>query len=441
MTVKFQESLPVLLSVAKGNGIPLDGQTTFVRDGAGRLLIARKEVPNRTDLEAAIRNALGEYASPVAVVDGVAAERLSIDPSCRIISVLVEGDQVSLRYIDRRFVGADWMSPPASEFVGTKRLVFGSLKGGVGRSTALAIFAADLARDGKKVLCIDLDLEAPGIGTMLLPPSDDLALDRRPKYGVIDYLIENGLNGILDEELYDFVGVSPFYEGSIDVVPATGRETDREPKSMIAKLSRALIEDVKLGNSVSLTKQVRAMVDRLATRTNYDVVLIDARAGMAEITAATLLGLGAELLFFGTHQSQTFRGYSYILAHLASLADHDSGVNWKERITFVQAKAPSSTSKREPFRESLYELCAAHLYDADRIGPDGITVSGTFSPSIGDVGPGVPHDATFIQYHPDYDAFDPVGDKTQLDAEVYNGPFGSFLRRAWETAGIDRNFS
>ncbi|MGO7565542.1 AAA family ATPase, partial [Rhizobium johnstonii] len=74
-----------------------------------------------------------------------------------------------MRYIDRRFVGADWMSPPASEFVGTKRLVFGSLKGGFGRSTALAIFAADLSRDGKKVLCIDLDLEAPGIGTMLLP--------------------------------------------------------------------------------------------------------------------------------------------------------------------------------------------------------------------------------------------------------------------------------
>ena len=44
-----------------------------------------------------------------------------------------------------------------------KIVTFYSFKGGVGRTTALGITAARLAQDGHRVLCIDLDLEAPGL--------------------------------------------------------------------------------------------------------------------------------------------------------------------------------------------------------------------------------------------------------------------------------------
>lgn len=40
---------------------------------------------------------------------------------------------------------------------------FYSLRGGVGRSTALAYTAAILAANGRKVVCVDMDLEAPGL--------------------------------------------------------------------------------------------------------------------------------------------------------------------------------------------------------------------------------------------------------------------------------------
>jgi Mrp family chromosome partitioning ATPase len=43
-------------------------------------------------------------------------------------------------------------------------ITFYSYKGGVGRSFALANVAVTLAKWGFKVLCVDWDLEAPGLG-------------------------------------------------------------------------------------------------------------------------------------------------------------------------------------------------------------------------------------------------------------------------------------
>ncbi len=52
----------------------------------------------------------------------------------------------------------------------TPRLVFHGIKGGVGRSTAIAMLAYHLAKKGKNVLLIDFDLESPGLSGLMLPP-------------------------------------------------------------------------------------------------------------------------------------------------------------------------------------------------------------------------------------------------------------------------------
>ena len=67
----------------------------------------------------------------------------------------------------------------------TDDIVFFSIKGGVGRSTALAATAWSLAQEGKRVLVLDLDLESPGLSSALLPS------ERQPMYGIIDWLIED----------------------------------------------------------------------------------------------------------------------------------------------------------------------------------------------------------------------------------------------------------
>lgn len=443
MTLRFHESLGRLVAAVEAAELPLDDDTVFLRDGTGRLMVIRESLPDASAsaLAASLTHTLGAYASLRPVIDGRMATALIQDPAAALVPVVLpDGDKRTIRMIDRRFVGADWMAAPDAALVEhPPRLVFSSLKGGVGRSTALAVLAADLARQGLRVLAIDLDLEAPGLGFMLLEASDDPAQDQRPNYGVLDYLVENGLGGIADDQLIDFIGVSPFVDGAIDVVPVVGRVTDQYPETMLAKLSRAHVEDATNAGPVSFARQVRKMVDRFAVYKDYDAVLIDGRAGLAESSAPALLSLGASILFFGIDQPQTFRAYRYLFAHLLHCFGDAPGAyrDWREHLSFVQAKAPSSAQLRDPFREQLHTLCADFLYDSETLDDDGHVQPADFNFGVAERGPGVPHDASFIAFHPDYAAFDPIGQRTALDADVYRGPFGDFLIRARELLGID----
>lgn len=65
----------------------------------------------------------------------------------------------------------------------TRTIAFYSFKGGVGRTTALIHIAWSLAKRGRKVVAIDLDLEAPGLGTAI-------DLTSIPQYGIVDYFYE-----------------------------------------------------------------------------------------------------------------------------------------------------------------------------------------------------------------------------------------------------------
>ena len=148
---------------------------------------------------------------------------------------------VSCRVIDRRIVGAGWLESPLEELQVPPRIVFASLKGGVGRTTALALAAADLARRNRNVLLVDLDLEAPGLGAFLL---DD---ERLPEFGVLDFLVESGISEIPEAELRNFLGVSAFTTGGggrVDVAPVLGRRSHVHPENVLPKLARALIEDI-----------------------------------------------------------------------------------------------------------------------------------------------------------------------------------------------------
>ena len=89
--------------------------------------------------------------------------------------------------IDRLAVEGNW-SRISDLTASVPRTVFFSIKGGVGRSTALAATAWALAEQGKKVLVLDLDLESPGLSSALLPE------DRRPSYGITDWLVEDLVN-------------------------------------------------------------------------------------------------------------------------------------------------------------------------------------------------------------------------------------------------------
>jgi cellulose biosynthesis protein BcsQ len=336
----------------------------------------------------------------------------------------MEQDSINFHLLDKRIIGSAWLDAPLEVTAEPPRIVFASLKGGVGRSTALAVAASDLARRNKNILVVDLDLEAPGIGDMLLDG------ERVPQFGTIDYLVENGLAGISDRHLSDFVGTSPLTTpggGRVDVLPTLGRQTIKHPFNTLPKLSRAMIEDISSdGVSIAVSVQIAEMISRFTGRDSYDAVLIDSRAGLSELAAPAILGLGANVLLFGTAQQQTIHGFAALFAAFKSLAERDreSGrkAEWRLLFKAVYAKAGNDPSAAARHRDYLYELFADNLYDADDIqqdNPDSVSFD------IDDED--APHWPLIIQFSQNFVDFDPVQAPSQLTAPFYEQAYRPFL--------------
>jgi cellulose biosynthesis protein BcsQ len=340
---------------------------------------------------------------------------------------------ISVRLIDRRFFGRDWLQTPSGAIGGLPPLMtFGSLKGGVGRTTAIFVLAMELSRQGANVLLIDLDLEAPGLGSLIFEK------DERPEFGVLDFLVENGLGGVSDAALASFVGTSRLTDldsgaGRVDLVPATGAATIRAPENMLAKLARGMVEDLSgEGPPVSLSGQIRTLVQRMAGRAHYDAVLVDARAGLSELTAGPLLALGGTILLFATDHPHTFEGYRYLMAHLATLPVPSDVDDWRRRIHFVHSMSSASPKDQENFNDKLFDLLAETFYEEDQ--DDEVF---TFSLNEEDA----PHRAWRIFFDGQFQGLDPLKDPQVLEQRIHKAVFGDFLESSiddlFSPAGVD----
>lgn len=374
---RFDDSLPRLLRILTDKlGKAQTEAGVALRDATGRLgFFADVDLdPDRVrEIDDLLRSALGPYARPDRLLVGAGetgARRVLQDPDALAMSVAVdEGTDVAIRYLDRRIVGADWLhlsappveltegGEPSAERLGALRMAFSSLKGGVGRSTALTVVAAEQARKGRNVLVIDLDLEAPGIGSLLLSE------DRMPSFGVIDYLVERNFGSVDRAVVNDMMGTSALTQGQglVSVVPAVGSRTLDAPGNYLAKVSRAMIEAVAGDEGpVSLAAKLREMLRDLEALRRYDLVLIDVRAGLAELAAGPLLALDAEVLIFGTDQRQTVQDLRFLLAHLATLTGAARPAHWG-RLKMVHAKAAQAV-RVSSFRDELWNLFSTYLY-------------------------------------------------------------------------------
>ena len=423
----FDSAIPALVEeIAAQFGPEMLEKGLVLRDTSGRLrFLSSASSPSETEratIDAKLASILGAYTradGAIAFSDEPGVQPLLKDSTAFFIT---QGP-LQFRLLDRRIVGSAWMDPPQEEAAWPPRIVFASLKGGVGRSTALAVTASDLARRNQNILVIDLDLEAPGLGDMLLDK------ERLPRFGTVDYLVENGLGGVSDRYLSDFVGTSGLTTstgGRVDVMPALGMQGFEHPDNTLAKLSRAMIEDITDGVSIPVTIQIAEMIRRFTSRDSYDVVLIDSRAGLSELAAPAILGLGATVLLFGTAQTQTIRGYSALFAALKLLAQRDRAAGkkaeWRLLFKAVYAKAGLEESRANRHRDELYELFADGLYEADDVehpDPDAI--------SFGIDDQNAPHWPLIIPFTQNLVDFDPVRAPSQLNAVFYEQAYRPFL--------------
>ena len=429
--VRFDESLPALVSlVVEMFDDEAVEAAAFIRDAHGTLAVVldrQLAAVQQTEACARVTERLGAYArkAPIRGRDdpGAGALLREANEGRRIQVRGTEGgaDRM-IRLIDRRIVGADWMVPPVGIAEGIPRIAFLSIKGGVGRSTALAVCAAHLARTGRRVLTVDLDMEAPGLGAVLL---DDAT---RPRFGVVDWLIEDGLSGIDPAFIADAIGASPVAKG-VSVLPAFGTATEANPADALSKIARAMVEDQGVDGSVPFRAQVRAMLDACAETRDYDIILIDGRAGLHETTAAVALESGARVLLFGRDEPQTFQGYRLLLAHVDERLPH--GDRLRERSWFVHARAAATPNPEA--RERFQALWANNPFDAaapegPALGVDDFEISWPDEEAAAAV-PLPEDDVPVLKVLEDtrFHGFDPLSNAALLEPSVVTPIFGELL--------------
>ncbi|MEO5336761.1 MAG: AAA family ATPase [Magnetospirillum sp. WYHS-4] len=318
----------------------------------------------------------------------------------------------NVRMVDRLAMEGNWASmEPVSP--GAPRIVFFSIKGGVGRSTALAACAWSLAQAGKRVLVLDIDLESPGLSSALLPK------DRRPAYGIADWLVEDLVdNG--DDLLADMFAISDIsHDGEIRVVPAYGRE----PGEYLSKLGRVWMPKVdNEGGHKPWSKRLSDLVERLEARLLPDVILIDSRAGIDEVASSCVTGLGATLvLLFAIDGEQTWAGYRILFQHWLR-----SGVaqTIRERLQLVGAMIPELGAAEyfEGLRERGYELFADNLYEeipADAVGGEW---------SFEETDEGAPHFPWGVRWHRGFAALRSIHARLEaVDPEEVRAVFGPLV--------------
>ncbi|HRE88277.1 MAG TPA: P-loop NTPase [Myxococcota bacterium] len=281
------------------------GEVIVNRDLMGRVrLIVNEEARTRTleseltGLATALSAALGAHGYPPesTLLFEENLEAFSTGPSFAL-----EG-YPSIKVVDRLASEADWghVSDLAQ---GAPRVVFYSIKGGVGRSTAVAVTAAMLAERGYKVMVLDLDLASPGLSSTLLPEG------RRPDFGVIDWLVED-LVDQGEQVLKSMVGRTGMtFDGDVLIVPAHGRS----PGDYIAKLGRAWMPKLGHKGRESWSKRLNRLVADLEAAWRPQVILIDSRSGVDDIASTCVTELGAELvLLFANDSPQTWTGYDVV---------------------------------------------------------------------------------------------------------------------------------
>lgn len=444
MVTRFDNSLPLMAQII-ANELGSDSLENGValRDAVGRLAFFAATHLSSAVVERVsqlLRDQLDAYARDDRVLAGgdeIGASRILEDP--RIVVVNTGGYRV--RLLDRRLVGADWLLAPAEAAPPPPRFVFASLKGGVGRSTALAVAASALASRGQRVLAVDLDLEAPGLGPMLL------ARDTLPEFGTLDALVENGLSGLDYEFLNDLVGPSALAGGNgrVDVMPAFGRRAlEQHPSDVLAKIARAYAEDISSDGSVlSFREQVVDLINRFSDPTRYDVILVDARAGLHESTAASFLGLGAEVLLFGLDEPQTFPGFKALFAHLAHFVGTDGVVpEWLSRLTLVHGRAPLEPEQRAAFADRCRDLAVEvgltpyRALQSQTASPAAPFSDVPWDDSIPDEQVFTDQDETIgvpvaVLDDANYRGFDPFARRDLLSEKIYNTAFGPLLELIW----------
>lgn len=433
----FNDALKTAASIVGKINVPEDIIPLFIRDIHGRIRIAiDSEKEKHGEIAAHLDEAMGSLGAFANKVEKRVLFRddffdpESIFRNPDILETYLPGSDTSLRLLDRQIIGQEWLRPNNQDSGAASqhkppRLVFYGLKGGIGRSTALALLAYELAGSGKRVLLIDFDLESPGLSGMLLPP------DHLSDFGLVDWFIEDGV-GQGDAVLGRMISPSPLSEntqGEIRIAAAMGLEEE----FYLSKLSRVYADLPKKDGGIErFSQRVSRLLETLEAQEKPDVVLIDSRAGLHDLAAVSIVGLATFAFLFAVDTAQTWQGYRLLFSHWQAHPTVLRAV--RDRLITVEALFPESdqSMRADRFLDHSYKLFSETLYE--KIEPGRKQDPDIFNFDIND--DSAPHYPLRIKWNSRFQEFEPLllpkGILTNADIAA---SFGNFLEGAKRLIG------
>lgn len=396
--VTFDQALPALVRVCEGApGFTALRTACAVRDLRGRLRLVVDPDPRRPPVDLAAleqglkRELAGYFVAPIwstslqkveeARLAGVLLQQAKAwtDPAfddpvagTRIVSA------ASWKKLERRLSKQEWLEsaggrPPWELEEGKPGIVtFYSFKGGVGRTTALAACAWQLARAQKKVVVIDLDLEAPGLGALF---------EAEAERGVVDFLVDHLATGSTDL-------------GGIVVERAAALGVDGERVSVIGagRLDASYLEKLARldfisegpstapGGDVSpIEHALRDLLFAVFGKYRPDYILLDSRAGLHDLAGLSLHRLAHVDVLVGRATEQGYRGLDLTLGVLAKRKGTDT-LECVVTHTFAANEGTrEALAEEEEFRARSYESFVRNVYGPEkaqtiRVSDDGLHV-------------------------------------------------------------------
>ncbi|MBO3733718.1 ParA family protein [Glycomyces niveus] len=251
---------------------------------------------------------------------------------------------------ERRIVReiANELDRPEDSFLDDMQIVaFHSFKGGVGRTVHAVAYAEAVAKQGKHVLLIDADLEAPGITWMYRSQG------RQIDFAYDDFLsLAHGSNGNDISQVVDTAAeflpnqrVRSFNNGGkITVMPST-RNSDLtppriEPADLLMHPSRS---PYFLTNTLA----------ELASKFEVDLIVIDLRAGMSELSSPLLLDPRVQRVFVTTLSGQSLDGTEMMIRQLGRRAPSVRGLDPASSVVITQFREDYHGSEVQEAKEKI----------------------------------------------------------------------------------------
>jgi cellulose biosynthesis protein BcsQ len=223
-------------------------------------------------------------------------------------------------------------------------MTFFSYKGGVGRTTSLAMTATYLSRKGKNVFVMDCDFEAPGLINFFNSSQSDTQ-----KNGLVEYL--NDQLFTKSDDIDDYVyNIEKSYSGSgvINLMPAGNvLSNDNDLDSYLEGLAKIDLQGLRLINIFE------NLIDDIQSKFNPDVILIDSRTGFNNIFGA-LAQISEHVVVLAGDDIQNQPGVEYVSKLLKEI---------EVNATFVLSILTSNFSRR--YNNFAKQIQSIFDYDAE----------------------------------------------------------------------------